>query len=87
VLPVAIEVPRTGTSFQFARALILDEETKVTFSYRADRQVASSLPEGVSNDRAGHGAGRSSDLCSGRNQRSAALRGSSRSTLIKDEIA
>ena len=35
VLPVAIEVPRTGTSFQFARALILDEETKVTFSYKS----------------------------------------------------
>lgn len=35
VLPVAIDVPRAGTSFQFARALILDEETKVTFSYRS----------------------------------------------------
>jgi carboxypeptidase family protein len=35
VLPVAIEVPRTGTSFQFARALVLDEETKVTFSYKS----------------------------------------------------
>lgn len=30
VLPVAIDVPRTGTSFEFARALVLDEETKVT---------------------------------------------------------
>jgi hypothetical protein len=35
VLPVAIDVPRTGTSFQFARALVLDEETKVTFSYKS----------------------------------------------------
>ena len=35
VLPVAIDVPRAGTSFQFARALILDEETKVTFSYKS----------------------------------------------------
>jgi Carboxypeptidase regulatory-like domain len=35
VLPVAIEVPRTGTSFQFVRPLVLDEETKVTFSYRS----------------------------------------------------
>ncbi len=34
VLPVAIEVPRTGTSFQFVRPLVLDEETKVTFSYK-----------------------------------------------------
>jgi hypothetical protein len=35
VLPVAIEVPRTGTSFQFVRPLVLDEETKVTFGYRS----------------------------------------------------
>ena len=35
VLPVAIDVPRTSTSFQFARALVLDEETKVTFSYKS----------------------------------------------------
>jgi hypothetical protein len=35
VLPVAIDVPRTGASFEFARALVLDEETKVTFSYKS----------------------------------------------------
>ena len=35
VLPVAIDVPRTGTSFEFVRALVLDEETKVTFSYKS----------------------------------------------------
>jgi hypothetical protein len=35
VLPVAIEVPRTGTSFAFAKALVLDEETKVTFNYKS----------------------------------------------------
>jgi Carboxypeptidase regulatory-like domain len=35
VLPVAIEVPRSGTSFQFVRPLVLDEETKVTFSYKS----------------------------------------------------
>jgi hypothetical protein len=35
VLPVAIDVPRTGTSFEFARALVLDEETKVTFNYKS----------------------------------------------------
>jgi len=34
VLPVAIDVPRTGTSFQFVRPLVLDEETKVTFAYK-----------------------------------------------------
>jgi len=35
VLPVAIEVPRTGTSFAFVRPLVLDEETKVTFTYKS----------------------------------------------------
>jgi hypothetical protein len=35
VLPVAIEVPRTGTLFSFVRPLVLDEETRVTFSYRS----------------------------------------------------
>ena len=35
VLPVAIDVPRAGTSFCFVRPLVLDEETKVTFSYKS----------------------------------------------------
>lgn len=35
VLPVAVEVPRAGTSFQFVRPLVLDEETKVTFTYKS----------------------------------------------------
>jgi len=35
VLPIPIEVPRAGTSFSFVRPLVLDEETKVTFSYRS----------------------------------------------------
>jgi hypothetical protein len=35
VLPVAVDVPRTGTSFSFVRPLVLDEETKVTFSYKS----------------------------------------------------
>jgi hypothetical protein len=34
VLPVPVEVPRAGTSFSFVRPLVLDEETKVTFSYK-----------------------------------------------------
>ena len=34
VLPVAIDVPRAGTSFRFVRPLVLNEETKVTFSYK-----------------------------------------------------
>jgi hypothetical protein len=34
VLPVRIDVPRAGNSYRFERALVLDEETKVTFSYK-----------------------------------------------------
>jgi len=34
VLPVRIDVPRAGNSYHFARALVLDEETRVTFSYK-----------------------------------------------------
>jgi hypothetical protein len=34
VLPVAIEVPRSGTSFRFVRPLVLNEETRVTFNYK-----------------------------------------------------
>jgi len=35
VLPIPIDVPRAGTSFAFVRPLVLDEETKVTFSYKS----------------------------------------------------
>lgn len=35
VLPVAIDVPRAGTSFSFVRPLVLDQETRVTFSYKS----------------------------------------------------
>lgn len=35
VLPVAIDVPRAGTSFQFVRPLVLGEETKVSFNYKS----------------------------------------------------
>jgi hypothetical protein len=34
VLPVRVDVPRAGSSYRFARALVLDEETKVTFTYK-----------------------------------------------------
>ncbi|MEP6961249.1 MAG: carboxypeptidase-like regulatory domain-containing protein [Acidobacteriota bacterium] len=34
VLPIAVSVPRTGASYQFARSLVMDEETKLTFKYR-----------------------------------------------------
>lgn len=33
-LPVAVDVPRAGTSFKFVRPLVLNGETKVTFSYK-----------------------------------------------------
>jgi hypothetical protein len=35
ILPVAIEVPRSGRSYRFVRPLVLDEETRVTFNYRS----------------------------------------------------
>jgi hypothetical protein len=35
VLPIPVDVPRAGTSFSFVRPLVLDEETKVTFSYKS----------------------------------------------------
>ena len=34
VLPVAVDVPRAGNSFRFVRPLVLDEETKLTFTYK-----------------------------------------------------
>ena len=34
VLPVRVDVPRAGTSYRFARALVLGEETKLTFGYK-----------------------------------------------------
>jgi hypothetical protein len=38
VLPVRIDVPRAGNSYRFARALVLDEETRVTFSYKTSEK-------------------------------------------------
>jgi Carboxypeptidase regulatory-like domain len=35
VLPVAVDVPRTGTSYRFFRPLIVNEETKLSFSYKS----------------------------------------------------
>ena len=34
VLPVRIDVPRAGTSHQFLRALVVDEETVVSLRYK-----------------------------------------------------
>ena len=35
VLPIAVNVPRTGSSYHFVRPLVIDEETKLTFKYRS----------------------------------------------------
>jgi hypothetical protein len=34
VLPVRMDVPRTGTSYRFVRPLVLEEETNLTFRYK-----------------------------------------------------
>jgi hypothetical protein len=34
VLPVRFDVPRAGRSYRFVRPLVLDEETRVTFTYK-----------------------------------------------------
>ena len=34
ILPVRIEVPRSGKSYRFVRPLVLNEETRVTFQYK-----------------------------------------------------
>lgn len=35
LLPVAIEVPRSGISYRFVRPLVLEEETRITFNYKS----------------------------------------------------
>lgn len=35
ILPVRIEVPRGGQSYNFVRPLVMDEETKITFQYKS----------------------------------------------------
>jgi hypothetical protein len=35
LLPVRVDVPRAGNSYNFVRPLVLDEETKVTFTYKS----------------------------------------------------
>ncbi len=35
VLPVRIDVPRSGKSYRFVRPLVLDEETRITFQYKS----------------------------------------------------
>ena len=35
LLPVPVEVPRSGKSYRFVRPLVLEEETRITFQYKA----------------------------------------------------
>jgi len=35
ILPVHIDVPRSGKSYRFVRPLVMDEETKISFLYKA----------------------------------------------------
>lgn len=35
ILPVRIDVPRSGKSYRFVRPLVMDEETKITFQYKS----------------------------------------------------
>ena len=35
VLPIRIDIPRAGHSFRFVRPLVVDELTKVTFTYKS----------------------------------------------------
>ncbi len=35
ILPIRVDVPRTGNSYTFIRPLVLDEETKMTFKYKS----------------------------------------------------
>jgi Carboxypeptidase regulatory-like domain len=35
VLPVAVDIPRAGASYRFLRPLILNEETKLSFTYKS----------------------------------------------------
>ncbi|MCU1268544.1 MAG: hypothetical protein JWM21_4862 [Acidobacteria bacterium] len=35
ILPVHVDVPRSGKSYRFVRPLVLDEETRITFQYKS----------------------------------------------------
>jgi hypothetical protein len=35
ILPVRIDVPRSGRSYRFVRPLVVDEETRITFQYKS----------------------------------------------------
>jgi hypothetical protein len=35
ILPVRIDVPKSGRSYRFVRTLVMDEETRISFNYKA----------------------------------------------------
>ena len=35
ILPVRVDVPRSGKSYRFVRPLVLEEETRITFQYKS----------------------------------------------------
>ena len=35
ILPVPVEVPRSGKSYRFVRPLVMEEETRITFNYKS----------------------------------------------------
>jgi hypothetical protein len=35
ILPVAVEVPRSGKSYRFVRPLVMEEQTRITFQYKS----------------------------------------------------
>ena len=35
ILPIAIEVPRSGKAYRFVRPLVMEEETRITFQYKS----------------------------------------------------
>jgi hypothetical protein len=35
ILPVRIDVPKSGKSYRFVRPLVLEEETRITFQYKS----------------------------------------------------
>src|SRR5437764_15279246 len=55
VLPVRVDVPRAGNSYNFVRPLVLDEETKVSFTYNSKKVWIPSSTSGFAVRRT-HGA-------------------------------
>jgi len=35
ILPVRIDVPKSGRSYRFVRTLVMDEETRISFNYKS----------------------------------------------------